>query len=507
MNRISRFARNVASNYGVTALDAVIFILLTPFVVRHLGIEHYAVWVIVQTIGYYLGFLDVGLPDAQVREHAALQRRGDTAAISRLHGTVLILFLGAGCLALLVAGVMALLPTAELLDIPASAAPEFGALLLLIGLIAFFSFVEIGVDGIFEGYQRYDMMNAIDAGWQIVSAIAVVAALSSGYGLIALAVIKLMETALGAATKFVFVRRVVPPDARPRLRFDTRSFRSIRGYSLWNSLNDLMTEGTAHFDKLLIAILLSSALVTPYSLVVALAAAIFLIAEPITETFLPIASGRHSTRDKQGLTALLSRGTKLVTMAALPVAIVVVFFGETILELWVGGEYTDIAPAVLWFTAANFFFSTYLWTALTVLMGAGEIRRIFYYSVFEVVLILALILLLVPRFELPGLAFGALLANVVTGLFLFIPAACRLTALTPSAFVARSLVPPLLAVVPVCALAYGLERWLHPDGWPQLIGAVAVTGLAAVCALLAGATTPRERARYYVSVRRLVGAV
>src|SRR5690606_4223778 len=133
-------------------------------------------------------------------------------------------------------------------------------------------------------------------------------------------------------------------------------------FSFWNSLNDIVTEGTAHFDKLLIPILLGSALLTPYSLVLMIAAAVFIVAEPITDTYLPIAANRHARGDATGIGALLTRGTKLVNLATLPVLVVVLCFGQELLELWVGEAYTRVAPAVLWLTVINCYVSTYFWT-------------------------------------------------------------------------------------------------------------------------------------------------
>ncbi len=506
MNRARQFLRNVASNYAVTGVRALIFILLTPYVVHRLGLENYAVWVIVQTLGYYLGFFDAGVPDAQVRQHAVLLARRDHAGLSRLLGTVFVLYLGAGGLALLATAGIVLSPTAELFDIPASARDVYTPVVLLIGLTALFAFAEVGADGVLEGYQRYDIGNAVDLVYDILGALAIFAMLATGHGIVALAAVTCSVKALSAVTKIVVVRRMFAPAAAARLEFDRESFRSIRSFSLWNSLNEFMTEGTANFDKLLIPILLTSSLVTPYSLIMALAAAIFLLAEPITDTFLPISSARHAARDERALTALLLRGTKLVTVATLPIAIVIMFFGKSILDLWVGEEYTKVSISVLWFSAANFFFSTYLWTALNVLLGAGEIRRIFMISIFEVLFVLALILSLVPVLGLPGLALGGLIANVVTGLFLFIPAACRHTTLRPAGFVARSLLPALLAAVPGYLVAYAFARWLQPQTFFELLLAAGVTAAVALLALLQFAATRWERARYYATCRRLSGA-
>jgi len=74
MNAVIRLLRNVGSNYVKVGVDGLIIIVLTPYLVNELGVALYAVWVIVQTIGYYLGFLDLGVADAQVQRHSVICR-------------------------------------------------------------------------------------------------------------------------------------------------------------------------------------------------------------------------------------------------------------------------------------------------------------------------------------------------------------------------------------------------------------------------------------------------
>jgi O-antigen/teichoic acid export membrane protein len=290
MSVIPQRLRNISSNYAGVVVHGLIVILLTPFVVRELGTSGYAVWIIIQTIGYYLGFLDLGIVDAQIQRHSVLTSRSQPSSLGKLHGTVLVFLLGAGAVAVVLALLASVLPSAELFDVPPDLHDRYAWVLRLIGLVVLFSFVEAAADGIFEGYQRYDLMTAVGIVVALLGAIATFAVLYLGYGLVGLASVRVAESALGAAAKWFTVKRVFPSSAFPKVRFDREAWRSIRSFSLWNSLNDIVTEGTAQLDKLLIPILHVSALVTPYSLIVTLAALIFVVAEPITETIFPLAA-------------------------------------------------------------------------------------------------------------------------------------------------------------------------------------------------------------------------
>lgn len=506
MKRVNQFFRNVSSNFGIAGIEALVFILLTPYVVHKLGIADYAVWVIIETVAYFLGFFDLGIPEAQVRQHARLTRIGKLRDVGKLHGTVITVFVGAGLAAFAVALAFALLPTAPLLDIPESTLPIYLPLFALIGVSVLLAFVETALDGIFEGNQRFDIMNKLDVGLTLLDATLVVAVLAMGYGLVALAALEVLTTLFAIAIKWRTVSRVFPAAAAPKLGFDKSSWQSIRSFSWWNCINEFTTEGTAQLVKLIIPVLLGSALLTPYTLVVAMAAAIFVIAEPISDIFLPVSAARHAAEDREGLAALQLRGTKLVTLFTLPAALVVVFFGANILDLWVGAEYTDVGPWFLRLVAADFFFSTFLWTSLNVLMAAGDMKRFFQISAFEIALSLGLILFLAPALGLTGLALAALIANLVTGLFLFLPSACATTGLGVIRLIWSGLLLRLLGVAPAVAVGYFITANLTPTGWIETGIAALVTAAMALIGLVFMASTPWERGRYWVSLRRVINA-
>lgn len=503
MNALLQRLRNVSSNYVSVAVHGLIVILLTPYVVNELGVAQYAVWIIVQTIGYYLGFLDLGVADAQVQRHSVLQARGATTELGRLHGTVLTFFAGAGLIALSISLVLVAFPTAALFDIPPGSEGAYAVVVPLIGLAVLLSFVESALDGLYEGYQRYDVMNAVDIVLAVLEALAMFAVLYFGYGLAELAAVTVGGHAAAVGVKALVARRVFPRHAFPKLGFDGGIWRSIRGFSLWNSLNDLVTEGTANFDKLLIPILLASALVTPYSLIVTVAALVFAVAEPITQTFFPLAARRHGSGDRVALGVLMSRGSRLVHVATLPTTIVLLCFGQPILDLWIGAEIVDVAPQVLWFTVVSFFFSTYLWTSLSVLMGSGHVQRVFWTSVLEVAMVVALLVAFVPRLGLTGFALAGLVANVATGFGFFVRSACRLAGLSFWPFVLRTMLVPIVGAFPALGIGLWLQRSVGPETWLWMVVCVAITAGSGVVGVVAVGTSRWERARYWAAFQRL----
>src|SRR5690606_28400881 len=235
-----------------------------------------------------------------------------------------------------------------------------------------------------------------------------------------------------------------------------------------------------------------------------MAAAVCIVAEPVTDTYRPIAANRHARGDATGIGALLTRGTKLVNMATLPVLVVVLCFGQELLELWVGEAYTRVAPAVLWLTVINCYVSTYFWTALSVLMGAGLVKRMFWASLLALAIVLVLIVILVPPFGLTGLALGGLIGNVLIGFKYFIAQACRLGDLRLVSFPFAPMLRPAAGAAAALAVEIGLGLFAAPQSWIGVVGAGAIAGRVRFGGVAVLSRSRCERARWYATAHRLI---
>src|SRR6185312_8704654 len=100
-SRLRRWLYNVGSSYADLITGGIVFFVLTPILVRKLGLEAYGVWIVSQTITFYLAFFDLGLDSAQVRFHANLIARGRLAALRELISTCTVILLAVGALATL----------------------------------------------------------------------------------------------------------------------------------------------------------------------------------------------------------------------------------------------------------------------------------------------------------------------------------------------------------------------------------------------------------------------
>src|SRR5690606_35357191 len=132
--------------------------------------------------------------------------------------------------------------------------------------------------------------------------------------------------------------------------------------------------------------------------------------------------------------------------------------------------------------------------------------QMFWLSLIEVALVLALLLVLVRPLGLTGFALAGFIGNVLIGVTGVVYLACRLVRMRIADFVAGTLLRPVLAVLPAFALGLWLSVELGPEGWLELVAAAGVTGLAAFASVAVVNSTRWERARYYAAARRVLPA-
>mgnify|MGYP001459900742 CR=1 FL=1 len=63
----NRWLANIGSGYADAAVGGVIYIVLTPVLIRSVGVEAYGVWLLSHAITFYLKFFDFGCGDQRIK--------------------------------------------------------------------------------------------------------------------------------------------------------------------------------------------------------------------------------------------------------------------------------------------------------------------------------------------------------------------------------------------------------------------------------------------------------
>ena len=83
LRRLVPSIRTVVAGYAGTVAEALVFLLLTPFLVRKLGIDAYGLWAVGVALAEWVQFLDPGLREALMKYVSAHQARAEAVLVRR----------------------------------------------------------------------------------------------------------------------------------------------------------------------------------------------------------------------------------------------------------------------------------------------------------------------------------------------------------------------------------------------------------------------------------------
>ena len=209
--------RNMAWNWAGMLCDATAAFLVMPFLIHRLGESSYGTWVLIGSLSSYFGMLDLGVRGSVGRYVAFHRARDDRGALNSTLGTAFVIACIAGFLTLTASlGLPSLF--LRIFDIPADQVSAVRISLLLIGLNIALSFPLSLFDGILWGFQRFDILNAIDVPISVVRAVLTFVVIGYGHGIIGLASLTVLLAVISGLAKAAMSFRQDPGlRMRPRI--------------------------------------------------------------------------------------------------------------------------------------------------------------------------------------------------------------------------------------------------------------------------------------------------
>ncbi|HVE12586.1 MAG TPA: oligosaccharide flippase family protein [Elusimicrobiota bacterium] len=478
MSLAARVARNASwSVLGQVGGMAVSFVAI-PRVVGRLGLEAYAVYVLLNAVSNYLSVLSFGAGPATVKYAAEHAARGEGKALRTVvawsavfHG--LCVLAGAAAVAAaaprLAAGVFQVPRGLLAVGATALACAAAG------GVFASLTQMSLCV---LQGLQRFDLHSLLAFASGAMIPGGAWAVLASGRGLRAVALwfvaANALSCAAAAATAWRAVRRV--PLGAPGRAPTLREFAAFgAGMTLGPAASTIANQG----DKTLIANRLPYADLTLYSIPSSILQRLQVLPAVLSSVLLPAVSELNARGDGEALSRAYLRSVRLLATALAPVLAALFCLMPQFLGLWVGAAFgsRSVWPARLLVLAQAFQLLNYVPNAVAI--GCGRPWYLSAVSVGQAAVSLAAWGLLIPRFGILGAAAGALAAQAVPALAYLRAVHGRVLGLPARRFAVEALAAPALSGAAALALLLPLHHLA--DSWPRL----ALAAAAGVCAAAA----------------------
>jgi len=394
-------------------------LLTVPFLLRHMGAAQFGVWVLASAAVNSGNTACSGFGDAAVKYVAMYRGRNDAAGIVCVIRGMLAINLALSGLFAIALWSLAPLAAARVtqldpgLRVIALNSFRIGSLLLLVR----------SVDGVFvstlRAFERYGPAVRITMCSRIAALVAAIALVARGRGVVEVMLATLAIAVLAAVAQALAVRAIAGRILLlPSLHRDTLS--KIVSYGSFSWLQAVSSAVFSQADRLVIGIILGAPAVAGYALCAQAAQTIHGVVAAGFHALFPHLSSRLETESLTELRGTVWTAFKTNLLLTLLLGAPFILLGRPILSLWIGREFARQEWPILSILSCGFVLFALNVTAHYALLAVGKVRVVTFLNLISGAVMLAIMLLLTPKFGIMGTASARLVCGPITCL-LYIP--------------------------------------------------------------------------------------
>ncbi len=377
-----------------------------PLYIKYLGIEAYGLIGIFALLQAWLSLLDMGMTPALGREMARFTGEPhDAQPIHNLLRSVEIIGCGVATLAALGIWVVSGWLASDWLRAEQLPTDSVAQAFVMMGVVTALRFVENIYRSSIVGLQKQVLLNVV------TSLIATVRGLGAIGILVwispSLEAFFVWQAAVSVSSVGLFAMIVyrILPAAPSNSRFSLGALQGIWRFAGGMIGITFLALLLTQIDKILLSNLLSLKEFGYYTLAAAVANALYLFVNPITQAFYPRFCELIARNDEIGLVEIYHKGAQLVTVLMGSAAMILIFFGQTVLQLWTQDVVLahKVAPLVA-VLALGTLFNGLMWVPYQMQLAHGWTSLAIKGNIVSVVIIVPAIFWATPKFGAIGAA-------------------------------------------------------------------------------------------------------
>jgi len=340
--------KSIAYNGAFALLDktytAVSSVLLIPFIVHHVGLEIYGLWVVLTTIATYFGLCNCGIAFSYEKYIAQYNATGDGNSLRRYIATAFYgsLALGAAVFCLSLPGA----PVAFRLFLKNDSLLAYSSLFLLLMVSVSLSTVSTILAAIPRGMQRFDYAGVISMSGRTLYIAAVVFFCLKGAGLLSLVLAQYALILFTSVASFVVAKRFFKPLSLSPALFDWGMFKIMLAFGVKMQVSVCSVIITQSFDKLIMAHFLGVRFVAIYDIGSRLVVFLKDVPTFLYASLTPRTSELHAHNNRAGLQTMYTEGTKYLSVICLALIPLLSPVAREILSVWMHGAVDPLSTYV-----------------------------------------------------------------------------------------------------------------------------------------------------------------
>jgi len=321
-SRTQNYIHGLTSGYIVTFATIFVGLWLTPFTLRYLDREQFAVFTLAGDVLMWLGLLEIGITSVLNVKAAQLSGKPDQNQLNQLASTTFFAQCAVALTFLLVGSFVSLFfPDFFSLRLDLRHDAMLVMALMVIG--AALSVATQTFSALLVAHQQIHIDNRIRLYLIGIRTLLTVVLLIGGYGLISLAISHLAAVLVTGTMAVIRVRRLLPSLALRWRHFSWDTLRQTGGTGIWFSLGGLAGIMIMNLDRIVTAKIISVDMVTTLALTGRLYLLAWGLIQQVTNTARPALAQIVGTGDMEHAKAkfhqlsLLSTGLAIIAAASI----------------------------------------------------------------------------------------------------------------------------------------------------------------------------------------------
>jgi O-antigen/teichoic acid export membrane protein len=307
--------------------------------------------------------------------------------------------------------------------------------------------------------QRFDILNGVRVGSELVRVIGTVTLLHLGFALPALLSVTLFASLCACIGYLVATKSLVPQ--LPLIpNFSGAHARSLLAHSKYILMGNLSNHVVGTADSMLIGYFLPVSSVAYYTIAYGLGQKLWSLVGNVASVVFPAASALSASEESVHLKELYFRGTKLTAAVACFPALSLCLFSRHFLSFWLGPDYATHSANALSILAIAFLLYSLTHVPCLILQATHYASAAAKAFVKYLLLNLCLFVVLIPTFGIVGAAIAFLIAQ---SLFVpwFVRLASRLLDIRLTHLIRRCYLPVLGLGAAGGCVEWLCEPWIH----------------------------------------------
>jgi O-antigen/teichoic acid export membrane protein len=476
----SEMAKNVLASWIGYTVFVVIGFVLPRAIDQEVGRTALGIWDFGWSVVSYFGLAELGIGTSLNHFTAKYRAEHNDVGISKAASSAMVIQVFAALIVVAFTLVAAWY-------VPSVFGARFGELTTEAQLVVLFLGLSIAVEmalqsftGILTGMHRWDVHNGLNVGFHFGAAVAMIAALHFGGGLFEMSVAYFVFVCLRDLTRAIIVFRICP---QLRLKFEFVERQQIRqclSFGIRGTIEGLSMLLLFQSTQLLIAYAFGAAALATFARPLALARHVGTFVNKFSNILTPTVSAMLKGTDKSELGKMFIRYSAISTYFTLPPILFLIFFGNTVILVWMGPEYQNLELIVT--LAAGHVFFIACSTEVSFLMGMNRHGPIAVASLIGAIVAVALMWLVVLQADATMLDLATILAGCLWVVYgLYVPwYGSRVVGVPLARYLMRSWVTPTLTLWPYVLFLYICSITFEDQSIQQLLlaslGSVIILG-------------------------------